>query len=213
MATLEPGDGRVHRCHIQGHQHFAAGVDALGHRQTQITRHQGLRLLHLDVVLLEAVLVGHLHGIAKALGHHQRRARTFALDDGIGGQGRAVNDHVHGVRLHSGGFQYPRDPRHDALFRRRLGGEHLVGDVLLTDGERYIGKGAADVDSEPDGGITQDGLPLSCERRHPHQLQNGHTWYQWRHLKRSSHWRSWAPNCFACRSTRLAIRTTLGLLL
>jgi len=61
------------------------------------------------------------------------------------------------------------------------------GDIPIADGQRNIGEGAADVDGKSDGSVTQDEIPLRGDREPVHQLQNGHTWYQLRHLKRSSH--------------------------
>ncbi len=50
----------AHRLLVERQQHGAVGGHALGHAEAQVARHQRLRPLHVDVVLLEAMLPGHL---------------------------------------------------------------------------------------------------------------------------------------------------------
>ena len=57
----------------QRQQHLAASIEPLGNRQTQPPRHQWLRQIDPKIVLLVAVLIAHLEGVAKAFGRHQRR--------------------------------------------------------------------------------------------------------------------------------------------
>ena len=56
-------DARARAGLVERQQHRAIGGDPLGHAEAQVARHQRLRPLHLDVVLLEAVLPGDLDGI------------------------------------------------------------------------------------------------------------------------------------------------------
>ena len=96
---LLPGqhvDGRVHAVHRRGpsstgrrrHSPAPAPRCAAGAAPAAAGRS------HVDVVLLEAVLVGHLHRIAEALGDQQRGVRALALDDGVGGERGAVDHHA-----------------------------------------------------------------------------------------------------------------------
>jgi len=168
IVSLEGGDHGVHACEIQRNQHLAAGIDALGHRQAQVSRHQRLRLLHLDVVLLETILVGHLHGVTKALGDDERSTCAFAFDNGVGGERRAVNDDADVSGIHIRRFDDLGDTRHDALFRRRRGGQYFTGDIPVADGECDIGKGTADVDGKSDRRATQNESPLRRDRKPEH---------------------------------------------
>jgi hypothetical protein len=61
---------------VQRDQHAAVAVEPLAHRQAQVARHQRPRPVDHDVVLLEAVLVGHFQRVAVPLGGQQRGARA-----------------------------------------------------------------------------------------------------------------------------------------
>ena len=82
----------AHRLLVERQKHRAVGRHPLGHAEAQVARHQRLGPLHVDVVLLEAVLPGDLEGIAEALGGDQRGVRALALDQRVGGERRAVHD-------------------------------------------------------------------------------------------------------------------------
>ena len=88
-----PGDA-PHRRLVERPPHGAVHVHALGHREAQLARHQRRRLDDVDVVLVEAALVGDLDHVAEAVGGDQRGARALALDDGIGGERGAVHEHA-----------------------------------------------------------------------------------------------------------------------
>ena len=68
-----------------GQQHRAIGGEAFRHLQPQVARDQRLRPLHVEIVLLEAVLVGDLQRIAEPGGGDQRAPRALAFDQRIGG--------------------------------------------------------------------------------------------------------------------------------
>ena len=84
--ALEVGGDGAQRGLVERPQHGAVGGDALRHAAPPGAGDQRLRPLHVDVVLLEAVLPGDLDRIAEALGRHQRRAGALAFDQRVGGK-------------------------------------------------------------------------------------------------------------------------------
>ncbi len=92
------GTKRIDKCQKRGfverQQHGPVRRQPLGHLQTQIAFDQRDRSFHVQIVLLEPVLVGDFQGIPEAFGGDQRCAGAFALDQGVGGQGGAVNHQI-----------------------------------------------------------------------------------------------------------------------
>ena len=124
---------------------------------------------HEDVVLLEAVLVGDLDRIAEALGGDQRRPGALALDDGVGGERRAVHDQS-GTwpGAIAGELQCPPHAvEHTVLRRAGLVVEHLR-EKRIGRLQHDVGEGAADIDGEADGFRRSD-------RRHDVLLQRNAT--------------------------------------
>ena len=80
---------------IQRRQHLAIGAHALGDREAQLPRHERRRQLELQIVVLVALLVAHLEHVAEARGGDERGARALALDQRIGRERRAVQQHRH----------------------------------------------------------------------------------------------------------------------
>ena len=108
---LETRHEGMHRPLVEGNQDLAPVVRPLGHRPAQVPRHEGSRPVDGDVVLLETVLEGHLDRVPEPLGDEERGLRAGALDEGVGGEGRAVDEEVDLAR---------RDPRRaDRLADRR----------------------------------------------------------------------------------------------
>ena len=132
-------------------QHLAIGGDAFGHLEAQRARHQRLGALHVEVVLLEAMFVGHFEGIAESLGGHQRGLCALAFDQRVGGEGRAVDHQGEvgggdaGLRQDGGGaFQH-------RAFRRVWRGQDLGGQRPVRQCEDEVGEGAADIDGQARG--------------------------------------------------------------
>src|SRR3546814_6768180 len=70
----------LHRVLVERHQHVAVRRHALAHRESQLAGRQGLRAFHIEVVLVEAVLVGHFDRVPETLRRHQCGPRTLPLD-------------------------------------------------------------------------------------------------------------------------------------
>ena len=159
---------RRHRGLVERQPHAALGVDALGHGEAERARHQRLGLLDEDVVLLEAVLLRHLDRIAEALGGDQCGLRALALDDGVGGEGRAVHDQADLAGLDLGKLQRAQHAVEHAVLGRGLGGQHLGRKARLGRLQHDVGEGPADIDRKADG-FRRNG------RRHGVLLQSGVT--------------------------------------
>ena len=80
---------------IECPQYRTVGGDPLGHDMAADPRHERLRPFHINVVLLEPVLIGNFDGVAKAVGGDERGPRSLTLDQRVGRERRAVNDQPH----------------------------------------------------------------------------------------------------------------------
>ena len=78
---LEPGHEGAYRVLVEGNQDLARVVHPLGDRPTQVPGHEGSRPVDGDVVLLEAVLEGHLDRVPEPFGDDERGLRAGAFDD------------------------------------------------------------------------------------------------------------------------------------
>ena len=83
-----------------------------------------------------------------ALGADERGAGALALDQRVGGQGRAVDHEVdvggRDARLGKGGG----NALQDRLLRRPRGGQHLGSHNARTDLNSDVGEGAANIDAD-----------------------------------------------------------------
>jgi len=157
---LQEGDVRAQARLIERAQHLAGVVQALRHRQAPAARHQGLRQLDVEVVLVVAALIAQREHVAEALGGEQRGLRPLALDQRVGGEGRAVDD-----QRDVGGRQCGAGQRHahafqHAQFRGMRRGQHLGGPagrlarrVLRLQGD--VGEGAANVGRKTNGTLAR----------------------------------------------------------
>ncbi len=111
---------------VEGAQNTTVGQQALADLAPQVARHEGGRRIDEEVVHVIAPLVTDLHRIAEPLGHHQRCAGALALDERVGGQGRAVHDSLDVAGGHAG-LAEERDHAGLHTVRRIFGGgEHFA---------------------------------------------------------------------------------------
>ena len=139
---------RPHGRLIERDEHVAARIEPLGQTEAQVTRHQRRRLVHEDVVLLEAVLERHLDRVTKSLCHHERGLGALALDDGVGGERRAMDDQRDVGRRERRLRQHLADAGEHALLRSARHRKHLDAVARRPDFQCQIRKRAADVDGE-----------------------------------------------------------------
>ena len=127
--VLEPRDLGGDRRLVEGQAHLAVHVDALRHGEAQRARHQRLRLLDGEIVLVVAALGRDIERVAKSIGRDQRGARAAPLDDRVGRERGAVDEHVDVGEMQAGIAEHqPRARQHALLGPRR--GQHLAGDPL-----------------------------------------------------------------------------------
>ncbi len=133
---------------VERRHHAALRIHPLLDAPTPAPRHQRRRQVDIDVILLEAVLVADLDGVAEAVGGNEGGARTLALDQRIGRQCRAVNDDADIAGRQSRGLEDDGDRLHDTALgcaRRR---QHLGAEPTPVALERDIREGPADIDAE-----------------------------------------------------------------
>ncbi len=87
------GDG-AHGGFVEREPHHTFDVHALGNGEAQRARHQRRRLFEKHIVLVVAALVGDLDDVAEPFGRDQRGAGALALDDGVGRERGAVQEHA-----------------------------------------------------------------------------------------------------------------------
>jgi len=137
---------------VEREEHLALRIDALAHRQAQPARNERRRQVDVDVVLLEAVFVADLDHVAESFGGEKRGSGALALDERIGGERRAMDDHADLAGRDAGLGRDRTQGGEHALFRRVRRGQDLPGKPPLADFQRHVGERAADVDADPDCG-------------------------------------------------------------
>ena len=156
---VEDGQERVDRVLIEGDEDAAVAVDAFPYGEAEAAGDEWRGAVDADVVLLEAVLLGHLERIAVPLGADQRGAGALALDDGIGGEGGAMDGEPHGGGRDLRRVEHPGNRIEDALFGGGVRGEDLGGDEAAARLQCHVGEGAADVDGEAGRGFVRRDAP------------------------------------------------------
>jgi len=140
------GDARF----IEWDEHLPLRIDPLADGQAQPARNERRRQIDVDVVLLEAVFVADLDHVAEALGGEKRGPGALALDERIGGERRAMDDHADFAGLDTRlGRDRAQSGQH-ALFRGVRRGQNLRRKAPRADFQRHVGERAADIDAEPD---------------------------------------------------------------
>ena len=146
--AVERRQQRQHRRLVQRLQHLARGIDALRHREAAEARDQGLRLVDEDVVLVVAPLIGDIEDVAETLGGDEGGDGALALDDGVGRQGRAVEEEVD-LAGRDADLAQQLERAGDHRLLRRLGrGQQLARPALVAGLDDDVGEGAADIDGE-----------------------------------------------------------------
>ena len=135
---------------FQGLQHLAARIQPLLDLEAEIARHERPRLLEMDIVEARPDLAADLQHVAESFGRDERGARRLALDQGVGGDGGAVDQVGNGVRRDIAIGQDALDRVEEALGGvRGRGGDLRDPGRAAGFGEQHgIGERAADVDAE-----------------------------------------------------------------
>ena len=83
---------RVEGARVERRLHAPVGPDALPHAEPPGAGHQRLRRRHPEVVAVVLEPLPHLDHVAVALGREEPDPRALALEEGVGGDGGAVDD-------------------------------------------------------------------------------------------------------------------------
>ena len=142
----EPVAHRVHARLVQRDVRLAFGGHALAHLETQRAFDQRQVLAEIQVVGVRPVDAPDLVDVAKALGDEQRGLRAGALDHGVDGDGRSVQEQ-RGVAKARTGLGYAlRDALDEAPGSRQRLAEQQPAAALVERSD--VGEGAADVGGE-----------------------------------------------------------------
>ena len=151
--VAEPGDGRPRAPVVEWHEDTTVRGHALRHLEPQVAGDERRGRVDEDVVHVVAAFVPDLDGVAEARGGQESRPRALALDEGVGGQRRPVDDRPH-LR---GGAARVGEERHHALLDGLRGVLGCGQELADLDGPRgvvdpdEVGEGAADVDADARG--------------------------------------------------------------
>ena len=126
--------------------------------------HQGHRGIDEEVVHVVAAFAADLERVAESRGGEQSGARALALDEGIGGEGGAVDEAPNASRRRARFLQEGEHALLHGLGGILRGGEqlahaHVAGDVVHPD---EIGEGAADVHAQSAGAGGRAGHGQEC---------------------------------------------------
>ena len=123
-------------------------IEPLGHLEAELGRHLGHKLgRKVETVEVEPVLASDGQGIGKASGGDQGNLGEIALDDGVGHEGRTVDQVIH-VRP----SEIDRLERGEQAGHAVVGAGRNLGDPRVTARpihRDHVRKRATDIDSDP----------------------------------------------------------------
>ena len=143
---------------VERRHHLAVGAHALLDLEAQRPLDQRHVLLEIEIVGVGPVDAADLIDVAEALGRHQRGLGAGALQHGVDGDGRAVQEQAGRAAYSLPAFSTPLADAVDQTIRRRqrLAEGQPAGLVVEY---RDVGEGAADVGREADvGAVAGAGL-------------------------------------------------------
>ena len=91
---------------------------------------------------------GEFQRVAEAFRCQQGRAGATSLDDGIGGEGRSVDDQVDILRVNAGFRQHFGNAVEDAFFRGLAGRQDFARDIGRRALQHHVGERAANIDCQ-----------------------------------------------------------------
>ena len=133
---------------VERRQHAAVRGHALGHGEAQLARNERRGLDQIEVVLIEAALVGDREHVAKTCGRDQGGERALALDHGVGGKRRAVDHEADVAGAQPGRLEHLVDRLQDGPLRGDGRRQHLGGGPAIAGLDDDVGERAANVDRE-----------------------------------------------------------------
>ena len=135
---------------VERRHHLAVGAHALLDLEAQRPLDQRHMLLEIQVVGVGPVDAADLIDVAEALGRHQRGLRAGALEDGVDGNGRAVQEQPRRPVFAAGLLDAARNAVDQPVRRRQRLAEGEPAGLVVE--HRDVGEGAADVGGKADIG-------------------------------------------------------------
>ena len=135
---------------VERRDHRAGMAHSLAHLEPPAAGHERRGPLEVQIVEAREPQAPDLQEVAKAGRREQPGAGAAALEDGIGGHGRAVDDLRHRARLESRLGEQRGGALDDRLGVVRRAREHLAGErASVRRRQDQVGEGAAHVHAEP----------------------------------------------------------------
>ena len=169
--TPEPVHRPIHRVFTHGFQHRAIAVHALGDGMNPLPGNQRVGRRLLGVVQVRAHTPPHVEHVPEPGRGEQRRARPVARQQGVGGDGAAVNDPFGTLQqLAEGEAQilgHEREAGHERARAILRIGQSLQDAAVAAAGDHEVDEGAADVyaDHISRSGTTHNYMNLLCFKR------------------------------------------------
>ena len=140
---------RPHGGFVKRQPHAAMRVDALRHREAKRARHQRLRLVDREIILIVAALGADIEHVAETFRRDQRRLRAPAFDDGVGCERGAVNEDVDVTDVGAGVGQNETHPVQHRLLGTNGRRQHLARLAIPPDVQHDIRERTSDIDGKP----------------------------------------------------------------
>ena len=155
--VAQRGEARL----VERRDHLAVGAHALLDLEAQRALDQRLVLLEIEIVGVGPVDAADLVDVAEAFGRHQRGLRAGALQHGVDGDRRAVQEQARRRVVAAGLLDAARDAVDQPVRRRQRLAEGQPPGLVVE--HRDVGEGAADVGGEPDvGAVAAAGTFANC---------------------------------------------------
>ena len=144
---------------IQGDQNIAIDGQAFADGQASVAWHQWRGAIDAQIIVIKSLFIALLDHIAKALGGDESRGGTFAFDQGVGGEGCAMNADGDIGRLDGGFGDKICSPFQHGHFRCLRGGEEFTTPALFAIFKDNVGESATNVGGQFVSGLHAPPLP------------------------------------------------------
>ena len=156
---------------VEGHEHLASRVQALGHHVSIGSLDERRRQHDVEVVLLEARLRSRLDHVTETVGRDQCRLRPSTFDQRVGGECRAMDDLLDVAQVDAFLCGDLGNTVENAELRRLVGGEDLrrgidgSGGALGVELHDDVGERAADVGADANTHVQTSVIRLATAAR------------------------------------------------
>src|ERR1700742_1058986 len=125
------------------------GVNALRHGEAERARHERLRLVDREIILVVTALGADIEDITESFGGDQCGLRAPAFDHGVGCKRGAMDEYVDVTGVKTGVGQNETHPVQHGLFGMNGGRQYLARLSIPTDIQHDIRERTSDIDGKP----------------------------------------------------------------